>query len=225
MYSVLLMAALSTGASTPATFFHHGWHGGYGGCGGWGCWGCTGCWGGHRGWGCNGGYGGAGHGSGWGCNGCYGSWGHWGTCYGCHGCYGCYGCYGCGGGTAVVPSQPMGIPPAEEIVPPKPKEDGKPAAMNPRARLIVELPADAKLYVDDYASTATGKRTRTFNTPALESGQTYYYILRAEMVLNGEQVTETKRVLLRPGSVVRTSFEELLAKEKGQPATTVTSSR
>jgi uncharacterized protein (TIGR03000 family) len=119
----------------------------------------------------------------------------------------------------------MAVPPAEEIVPPKPKEEGQAAGMTSRARLIVKLPADAKLYVDQYASTATGKRIRTFNTPVLEPGQTYYYELRAEMVQNGEKVTETKRVLLRAGREVQTSFEELLAKEKEQSTTTVTSAR
>ncbi len=53
MYSMVLMAALTTGADMPD----------------WGRrWGCCGCWG---GWGCWGGYG-------WGCWGCWGGWG----CYG-----------------------------------------------------------------------------------------------------------------------------------------------
>jgi uncharacterized protein (TIGR03000 family) len=235
MYSMVLMAALSTGANTPAIFWNHGGcYGGWGAC--YGCWGCTGCWGsghgwggghwgGHRGWGCHGGHAGYnGYGSSGACAGCYGSWGNWGTCYGCHGCYGCYGCYGCGGGGGTfAPQSPMGVPPAEQVPAPEEKKDqAKPMGLNSRARLVVELPAEAKLYVDNYVSKATGKNVRTFNTPELEPGQTYYYELKAEMVLNGETVTETKRVILRPGSEIRTTFRELMAKERSPITVTST---
>lgn len=126
MYSVVLAALLTAGASAP----DHGWkscHGcygaAYGGCygvcyGGWGgcyggcsgCWGCGGCYGGCSGcWGCNGCFGGAS------CYGCYGSWscfggccGTWSSAYGgCSGYSSCYGysgsmssCHGCAGGWA-----------------------------------------------------------------------------------------------------------------------------
>ena len=87
MYSVVLMAALATGGSTPATWFNcHGFGGG-------GC--CGGCYGG--GHGCSGGCYGTSYGccGGGCCGGCYGSnWGSWGSS--CHGCYGC--CGGCCGG-------------------------------------------------------------------------------------------------------------------------------
>ncbi len=115
----------------------------------------------------------------------------------------------------------MGVPvaPATEAAPPAksgeplpaPKSDGKPSTMAPgRARLIVELPADAKLFVDDHAVKAT-KSVRNFTTPVLEPGQVYYYELRAEMVRDGKPVTETKRVLIRAGDVVRAQFEAATA--------------
>jgi uncharacterized protein (TIGR03000 family) len=99
---------------------------------------------------------------------------------------------------------------------PKPAETKKPMTMVPnRARLIVEMPADAKLYVDDRAM-KTMSAVRTFNTPELEPGQTYYYELRAETLRDGKAVTQTKRVLLRAGEVARARFEGMEA----EPVTT-----
>jgi uncharacterized protein (TIGR03000 family) len=51
--------------------------------------------------------------------------------------------------------------------------------------LIVTLPADAKLYVDDKLTTTTSER-RVFNSTALADGEEHYYILRAEVVRDGK---------------------------------------
>ena len=233
MYSVVLMAALTAGTSTPTWGWgcngcHGGWggrlgcHGGWGsrhgchggslcygcsggyGCSGWynGCYGCSGgaCSGGY-GFGC---YGSGGYGSGW----YFGS-----SCYGT-GCSGAYmsGCYGCSGGPVHAPMQvsppagPSGAPTPEQVPAPK-KEENKTTALD-QARLIVTLPPDAKLYVDDKLTKATSER-RVFNSPALDEGQTYYYILRAEVVRDGKAQSETKRVLLHAGDVIETSFPNL----------------
>jgi uncharacterized protein (TIGR03000 family) len=71
----------------------------------------------------------------------------------------------------------------------------------------VELPSDAKLFVDDYQTKSTSAR-RVFSTPRLEPKHTYYYSLRAEAVRDGKTITQTKRVILHAGDVVRTSFGE-----------------
>jgi uncharacterized protein (TIGR03000 family) len=226
MYTVVLMAALTAGSSTPAW----GW-GCHGGCGG-GCHGglglfrgchggSGGCWGGYGG--CSGGYGGCYGGYG-GCYGggytCYAGYGL--ACYGCYGRSGCYGgggCYngyglGCTGSSGVpayapAPVSPSVAPPgkqAPEVVPPPKKED-KSASLS-QARLIVELPADAKLYVDDRLMRTTSER-RIYNSPLLEAGQTYYYILRAEVVREGQTLSDTKRVLVHAGDVIQASFRGL----------------
>jgi uncharacterized protein (TIGR03000 family) len=214
MYSVVLMAALATAADTPNWHGRGGCHGCYGG-------GYSGCYGGCYGGGYGGCYGGGGYGGcygGGGYGGCYGGGytGCSGGAYNCHGCYGCYGCYGCTGyspGTSyaptVRPAAPAAQPAAQpESVPaPKPAED-KEAAAARAAKLIVELPADAQLYVDDQLMKATSAQ-RTFNTPALEAGQTYYYILRAEVIRDGKPQSETKRVLVRAGEVSRAAFPRL----------------
>jgi uncharacterized protein (TIGR03000 family) len=227
MYSVVLMAALTSGATAPDCFFRcrHSCGGCYGsscyGCSGYGsaCYGssCNGCSGyGCSGYGCFGnGYGCYGSWSSYSCWGCYGSSCYGSSCYGsinCHGCYGCYGCYGCTGYAPVVPGTGPAMPPAGEQLP-EPKKDeskkkGGEASIPNRAKLLVELPADAKLYIDDQPMKLSEGR-RAFQTPDLEKGQSYYYILRAEVVRDGQTISETKRIIVRAGDVVRTDFSRL----------------
>jgi uncharacterized protein (TIGR03000 family) len=99
-----------------------------------------------------------------------------------------------------------------ETIPVKPKVDTPKGAAPSRAKLIVELPADAKLFVDDRPM-KTPSAVRTFSTPELDPGQVYYYELRAEVVRDGKPVVESKRVLVRAGEVVRARFEEMPAAE------------
>ncbi|MGE3804669.1 MAG: TIGR03000 domain-containing protein [Gemmataceae bacterium] len=100
MYSVVLMAALSTGAADVNCHWGCGWrsHGCYS------CYGCYGC---------------------YGCGGCYGCYG----CYGCGGCYGCYGGYGRWSNYApiMIEQQPAEkIPaPMKEEAKPKPNEQAR----------------------------------------------------------------------------------------------------
>jgi uncharacterized protein (TIGR03000 family) len=207
MYSVVLMAALATGSNAPAGHWNCGCHGSYSCFGTYGsCYGCYGgtysCYGGCYG-GCTGCYGG-------GCWGCYG--GSFGSCYGCHGCYGCYGCYGSGYATGYTPAhvQPAmpGAPGAAPEKVPAPKPEEKKVSAANAAKLIIDLPADAKLFVDDQLMKTTSAH-RVFNTPTLESGQTYFYILRAEVVRDGKSQSESKRVIVRAGEEIRAAFPEL----------------
>lgn len=207
MYSVVMMAALATGGDAANCHWH--------------CRGdCCGCYGGCYGscYGCYGWYNGACTGSCYGCYGCQGFSYGCGGCYGCYGCHGCYGCYGCYGYSSYSPSMmapgmavPVTptMPPAGAETLPKP---GTTSYTNDRARLIVEVPADAKLFIDDHLMKATSER-RTFNTPMLDRGQTYYYELRAEIVRDGKPVVVNKRVTLRAGEVVQARFGEMEAAE------------
>jgi uncharacterized protein (TIGR03000 family) len=84
----------------------------------------------------------------------------------------------------------------------------KPMTMAPqRATVIVELPADAKLYVMNQPTTTTNS-VRRFATPLLVPGETYFYDLRAEAIRDGKLVRQTRRLLLQPGDVVRAQFAE-----------------
>jgi uncharacterized protein (TIGR03000 family) len=91
-----------------------------------------------------------------------------------------------------------------------PPADAKPSGSSiepDRARLIVQVPADASLFIDDQAMKTTSE-VRNFTTPALKTGQTYYYMLRVEVVREGAKLSETRRVLIRAGEEVKASFTE-----------------
>src|SRR5262245_18379136 len=191
MYSVVVLMALSTSVDTP-DFGRRGCRGGNG---------CHRCMGGRWG-GCRGGWGGGCHGGG----GCYGG-GYMGGCHGgyaggCHGGGGCYGggygggCHGCGGGY-VMPTSPMPMPMPE---------GGKKTAAPAPATIVVTLPADAKLTIDDYATTATSGR-RTFVSPALDPGKDYVYTLKADVMRDNKPVTVTREARVRAGETTTVSMD------------------
>jgi uncharacterized protein (TIGR03000 family) len=232
MYSVVLLAALTASGQAPDCHHcgapsyssccgcyggGHGWHGGcygtcYGSCygnygldAGYGCWGS-----------CGGNYFGY-SGSGWGgsgCGGCYGSFGY--ADFSSNGCNGCMGSYGAGSpyfpvtpqGT-VVPSNPGATPDKRDETLPLPnKKPGAESLAPTKAKLIVEVPADAKLYIDDHAMTTQSER-RVYQTPTLAPGQTYFYEVRVEVNHDGKALSQTKRVLLRAGQEVRADFKDM----------------
>jgi uncharacterized protein (TIGR03000 family) len=66
------------------------------------------------------------------------------------------------------------------------------------ATLVVNLPANAELTIDEAETTSTSDR-RVFETPALNVGFEYYYTLKAQVVVDGKTETVTQRVAVRPG--------------------------
>src|SRR5262249_45141643 len=142
-----------------------------------------------------------------------GCWGY--SCCGCwggySGCYGsCYGCWGCNGYSypAQMGAPPAGAPKEGEQLQVPPKKSALRQFGDNQAHLLVELPVNAKLYVDDHLMKSTASR-RSFVTPELQPGQTYYYVLRAEVDLDGKTVSETKRVTVRAGQQIQASFGDL----------------
>jgi uncharacterized protein (TIGR03000 family) len=77
------------------------------------------------------------------------------------------------------------------------------------ANLLVVLPADATLKIDQAPTTSTTSR-RVFVTPPLTPGKTFQYTLDAEVVRDGVRVTQTQQVQVRAGrqSRVIISFPE-----------------
>ena len=203
MYGVVVMAALA--ASGEAPDFHKHNSGCYG-CYGYGCYsagygygyghGCCSCWGGA----CYGSYS---------CAGCYG-----GACYGSWSCWGCSGCWGTTPYFRMYDGPTM--PPAD------PKKTGGSGQLTPgtdRARLVIEVPADAKLYIDDQLM-KTESAKRVFSTPALDPKATYYYILRVEVAREGVTHSESRRILIRAGDEVKEAFTETsIAAASKLPAT------
>jgi uncharacterized protein (TIGR03000 family) len=196
--------------------FTYGCCGGCSGCWG-GCYGCSGCCG-----GCYGGY----YYSYGNCYGCYG---------GCTGCWGCYGgCSGCYGGTVYYypatgfgggEKKMGGSPGAEalekenrmlreqlelmkkqlELLKKKAGLDETSSTSPAPASLTVTLPADAKLYIDNTVCPLTSGK-RSFDTPNLEPGRQYYYVLRAELVRNGQLMAQSQKVLVQAGGQVSVEF-------------------
>ncbi len=175
------------------------------------CHGCNGCSGYSSCSGCHGGYGGC-YGGGYGCNGggyggCYG--GGYGGGYGCNG--GGYG--GCYGGAMVAPGAPMMAPGApvqpapkkEETVKPPKAGEGAASAAAP-ATIVVTLPADAKLMVDDYATTSASAN-RVFTSPVLEPGKEFSYTFKATIVRDGRELTTSRQVAVRAGEETRVTLE------------------
>jgi uncharacterized protein (TIGR03000 family) len=208
-----------------------GCHGGYGCCGGYSCHGCHGgghgChggffsgFGGHGCHGCHGGHGCHGCCGGYGC--CGGGYGCCGGGYGCcgggWGCSGCSGYYGgcCGGyaapvapaaapGVAPAPAGPGGAPAAPGGAPGDlPKDKGKVNIAAP-ASIVVNLPADARLMVDDTMTTSTSEMRR-FTSPELAPGRDYHYTLKAEIVRDGQTLTAMERVTVRAGEETQISL-------------------
>lgn len=203
------------------------------GCGYYGCYGCT-SWGCSGGVGYSGRWSSGCSCAGWGCSGCSGyvcsgcSCAGWG-CSGCSGwyCSGCSGvvvCSGCAG-YIVAPAMPAvggaGAASGAEELKTKPKSEGGKSEKSGDAgkdkskvsapttgRVTVRLPADAKLTVDGVVCPLTSA-TRTFDTPPLEPGRQYYYMLTAEVTRDGKVQSDTKRVIVEAGQESSVDFGDL----------------
>jgi uncharacterized protein (TIGR03000 family) len=77
-----------------------------------------------------------------------------------------------------------------------------------KAHLVVKLPDNAKLYVDDQLL-KSGPSRRSFVTPDLQPGQAYYYVLRVEIERDGKPVSQSKRVIVRAGQNIEASFVDM----------------
>jgi len=234
MYSVVLMAALTTGGETPDIGRRGGCHGCQGGCyggrshgrRGGGCCGCGGGYGGCYGGGysCGGGYGGC-YGGGWSCGGGYGGMscgGGYGGGWSCGGgvVAGCWGgaahapAAGCWGG-AVAPgtymapgtyAAPAGTPKSGTKGGTKGNGDEGARLTTPApATIVVTLPADARLTVDGTPTTSTGTQ-RVLVSPTLQPGKGYSYTLQATVTRDGKPVSIEEQVAVRAGQEKRVTL-------------------
>jgi uncharacterized protein (TIGR03000 family) len=197
MYSVVLMMAMTTGGDVPDCHRH-------GGCSGGGA--CTGYVAHGGGYSCGGGGGGC-HGGGHRFlggmmhrgHGCHG--GGYGGCTGGYAGYSCTGGGGCTGGHKAPEGKP-----GEELKKMPKEEEKKKTGMAPApATLIVSLPADAKLIIDETTTTSTSSE-RVFVSPVLTPGTDYNYTLKAEVVRNGKPVKVEEKVVVRAGQETRVTL-------------------
>jgi len=81
------------------------------------------------------------------------------------------------------------------------------ASLESPARLVVTLPADAKLTIADEATQSDGSR-RVFVSPPLKPDRSYSYMLKAEFVREGKTVSITKKAGVASGKETLVSFED-----------------
>jgi len=180
MYSMVMLMALGNGIELPDC--HRRRHGCMGGS-----------YGGYAGAGCMGGYGGCSGGG-------YG--GGYAPSYGCGGGYA--PAYGCGGGYAAPPD---GRRPRDADMKEAEEESSIQAKVQELApaRLVVRLPADARLVVNGKTSQSM-KPVRTFVTPPLAAGRAYTFTLNAQVSRDGEEYTATRKVSVRAGQRSEVAF-------------------
>jgi uncharacterized protein (TIGR03000 family) len=92
-----------------------------------------------------------------------------------------------------------------ETLPPPKTDSGVSTPSKTTARVTVVLPADAKLWVENVACPLTSG-VRSFDTPALNPNQQYFYNLKMEVVRDGQTVVETRRAVITPGQAVQVDF-------------------
>lgn len=132
-----------------------------------------------------------------------------------------YGGYGWGGGYGayyaptynnyypqmyVAPQQPQTVPYVAGYAP---------SAATTTARLDIQVPPDADVYIEGQKMKQTGPR-RSFVSPALEAGQQYVYNIKATWTQNGETVSDEKQVNVQAGD--RQSIIFLGNSDKPTPA-------
>jgi uncharacterized protein (TIGR03000 family) len=230
--SALSLAVLAASASDA--FAGWRWHGssggssgGYGSSGGWGGssggWGgSSGGWGGSSGGGSSGGWGG--HWGGWkhrhrwhgGWGGSSGGWG--GSSGGSSGGWGGSSGGSSGGSYYYSPGtwesksyDPSTAPAADPMTP---SGDAPPVPGTPRdtsyrradGLLAVNVPEDAKVFVNGLATTSTGAE-RQYVSRDLQAGFNYSYEVKAEIVRDGKTIEQVKQVNLRAGQTAELAFD------------------
>src|SRR5262245_26097561 len=86
------------------------------------------------------------------------------------------------------------------------EEEGSETPEPAPATLIVTLPEDARLLIDDYVTSSTSG-SRVFVTPPLAPGREFHYNLVAEVVRDGVSQRITRRVAVRAGQETQVNLE------------------
>jgi uncharacterized protein (TIGR03000 family) len=77
-----------------------------------------------------------------------------------------------------------------------------------KARVVVRVPADARLWVDQVECPLPGT-VRSFDTPELNPEQNYTYTLRIALQRNGQVVEDSRRIQIVPGRQVEVDFSNV----------------
>jgi uncharacterized protein (TIGR03000 family) len=155
------------------------------------------------------------------CTGCYGSWCSGYACTGwtyysgpthaggvCAGdvLYGSIGSAPSGFAQVGTPAPAIARAPAAPVAPTAPATQTvatRGSATAAAAKVVVNIPADSKLWVEEVACPLKGE-TRSFSTAVLEPGSRYFYNLTAE---SAQGARETRRIELMPGQTTEVDFK------------------
>ncbi len=96
---------------------------------------------------------------------------------------------------------------SEPVPAPKQQEEG--AAPGRNSKIVVSLPADAKLFVDNVECPLTGG-VRTFNTPDLDPARVYMYTMRVELARDGQTVRDAQQITIVPGVDIQVNFNKVV---------------
>ena len=105
---------------------------------------------------------------------------------------------------AVTPA----VTPAKSEPKAEPAKSEPPTAPADRATITVKLPPNATLYVDDRKSPSK-EPVRQFATPPLPAGKEFAYMIKAEVVRDGQPETLTQKVPFRAGERITVDFTSL----------------
>ena len=101
-------------------------------------------------------------------------------------------------------AQPLDIKPTEI----KPFGNTNNASPNTTAKIVLKVPADAMVYIDDHLMKSTATE-RIFTSPALNPDESYFYMVRVVVTREGREVEEVRKVSIRAGDRSKLAFEKL----------------
>jgi uncharacterized protein (TIGR03000 family) len=78
-------------------------------------------------------------------------------------------------------------------------------ASDSKAQLLVVVPTDAEVWVENTKTTTDGNM-REFESPPLSAGANYVYKVRARWTTNGKEVDQTRTVPVRAGASLTVDF-------------------
>ena len=132
--------------------------------------------------------------------------------YNCSGCYGGYynGYYAAGWESRLI----VVVADRREVIT-EVRTDQSPKAAP--ATIVVRLPADAKLTIDDAATASTSAR-RVFTSPDLPAGREFHYTLKAEWTRDGKPVAISRQIAVRAGEETDLTLEADAAVAAGEYA-------
>jgi len=104
-----------------------------------------------------------------------------------------------------VPADPSVPAPAPPAPAPAPGDKKETSLRNVDGMLAVEVPADAKIFVNGQETSSTGE-IRQYISRNLQPGYNYTYEVKAEIIVDGKTVTDVKTVDLKAGEVAKVAF-------------------